>query len=125
MNSARRFLIGLIGMAVVVMAITLFLVKAGAIALPSFLNATLLAMTVSTALIFLFLQRTHPRQPLDFVRNFMLSVVLKIILGGAYVFIILRLDPAGANANVGFFIVNYFLFTAYEVTWFAVKKNAE
>jgi hypothetical protein len=123
--SSTRFLVGLIGMALVVMAVTLFLIKAGIIASPSFLNATLLVMTVSTALIFLFLERTHPRQPLDFVRNFMLTVVLKIILSGLYVFIFLQLDPAAANANVAFFILNYFLFTAYEITWFAIKKNAE
>ncbi|NOS90739.1 MAG: hypothetical protein HOP30_02345 [Cyclobacteriaceae bacterium] len=125
MNSATRFLVGLIGMALVVMAVTLFLIKVGMIVSPSFLNATLLVMTVSTALIFLFLERTHPRQPLDFVRNFILTVVLKIILSGFYVFVFLRLDPAAANANVSFFIINYFLFTAYEVAWFAVKKNAE
>jgi hypothetical protein len=123
--SSTRFLVGLIGMALIVMTVTLFLIKAGVIASPSFLTATLLVMTVSTALIFLFLERTHPRQPLDFVRNFMLTVVLKIVLSGFYVFVFLRLDPAAANANVSFFIVNYFLFTAYEVTWFAIKKNAE
>ncbi|MCE2994000.1 MAG: hypothetical protein ACK5RG_05725 [Cyclobacteriaceae bacterium] len=123
--SSTRFLVGLIGMALIVMAVTLFLIKAGVIASPSFLAVTLLVMMVSTALIFLFLERTHPRQPLDFVRNFMLTVVLKIVLSGFYVFVFLRLDPAAANANVSFFIVNYFLFTAYEVTWFAIKKNAE
>ncbi len=112
-------------MAVVVMAVTLFLIKVGAITSPSFLQATLVIMTASTALIFLFLSRTNPRQPLDFVRNFMLTLVLKIILSGFYVFVFLRLDPAAANANVTFFIVNYFLFTAYEVAWFVVKKNAE
>jgi len=125
MNSATRFLVGLIGMALVVLAVMLFLTEAGAIASPSFLYATLMVMTVSTALIFFFLEHTHPRQPLDFVRNFMLTVVLKIVLSGFYVFVFLRLDPAAANANVSFFIVNYFLFTAYEVAWFAVKKNAE
>ena len=125
MNRVARFLTGLIGMTLAVMAITLFLIKAGVISPPSFLNATLLVMTVSTGLIFLFLERTHPQQPLDFVRNFMLTLVLKIILSGFYVFIFLQLDPASANANVAFFIVNYFLFTAYEITWFAVKKNAE
>jgi hypothetical protein len=123
--SSTRFLVGLIGMALIVMAVTLFLIKAGVIASPSFLAVTLLVMMVSTALISLFLERTHPRQPLDFVRNFMLTVVLKIVLSGFYVFVFLRLDPAAANANVSFFIVNYFLFTAYEVTWFAIKKNAE
>ncbi|MFN8890646.1 MAG: hypothetical protein ACK5WF_24520 [Cyclobacteriaceae bacterium] len=123
--SSTRFLVGLIGMALIVMAVTLFLIQAGVIASPSFLAVTLLVMMVSTALIFLFLERTHPRQPLDFVRNFMLTVVLKIVLSGFYVFVFLRLDPAAANANVSFFIVNYFLFTAYEVTWFAIKKNAE
>ena len=123
--SSTRFLVGLIGMALIVMTVTLFLIKAGVIASPSFLAVTLLVMMVSTALIFLFLERTHPRQPLDFVRNFMLTVVLKIVLSGFYVFVFLRLDPAAANANVSFFIVNYFLFTAYEVTWFAIKKNAE
>ncbi|MBI3220698.1 MAG: hypothetical protein HYZ44_14380 [Bacteroidetes bacterium] len=125
MNSAYRFLVGLIGLAAVVMSATLFLVKSGAFASPSFLNATTMALTLSTAIIFFFLKRTNPSQPLDFVRNFMLTLVLKIILGGCYVFVILRLDPAGANANVAFFIVGYILFTAYEVAWFAIQKNAE
>lgn len=125
MNSVIRFLLGLFAITGVVFVITLGLSKASVIARPSYLNATLSILAISTALIFLFLDRTPPRHPLDFVRNFMLSVVMKIILSGVYIFIILRLDPAGAYANVSFFIVTYFLFTAYEVTWFAIKKNTE
>ena len=125
MNSTFRFLVGLIGLAAVVISATLFLVKSGAITSPSFGNATTMVLTLSTAIIFFFLQRTNPGQPLDFVRNFMLTLVLKIILGGCYVFVILRLDPAGANTNVAFFIVSYILFTAYEIAWFAIQKNAE
>ncbi|MFY8037164.1 MAG: hypothetical protein ACOVMQ_08355 [Cyclobacteriaceae bacterium] len=125
MNSATRFLMGLGGVTSAVFAVTLALGKAEVITLPSFQNATLMVCAFSTAFIFFFLDRAHPQQPLDFVRNFFLTVVAKLIGSGVYVFLILRLDPAGANTNVIFFILNYFLFTAYEITWFAWKKNAE
>ncbi len=125
MNSETRFLMGLAGITSAVFAVTLILAKAEVITLPSYQNATLLVCALSTAFIFLFLDRAHPQQPLDFVRNFFLTVVAKLIGSGVYVFLILKIDPVGANTNVIYFILNYFLFTAYEITWFAMKKNAE
>lgn len=93
--------------------------------IPSFALEILLFLSMSTILIFYFLQKTKANEPLDFVRAFLLSVVLKILLGGVFVFILIKLDPVNATTNAIFFMICYLLFTGYEVMVLTKKKNAE
>lgn len=82
-------------------------------------------LSLSTILIYYFLQKMKSADPVDFIRNFLLTVVLKLILSGIFIIILIKLDPTGANANALFFMISYFLFTACEITVLTLKKNAE
>ncbi len=93
--------------------------------MPSYTVEILALLAVSTVLIYYFLQKMKSVDPVDFIRNFLVTVVLKLLLSGALIIILIKLDPTGANANALFFMISYFLFTACEVTALTLKKNAE
>jgi hypothetical protein len=121
-----RFILGTIALTILLWAATQWFAMKGLIdGLPSYLLEILLLLSVSTIVIFYFLQKMKTTEPLDFVKNFLLSVVLKILLSGAFVFILIKLDPAGANTNAIFFMISYLFFTAYEIIVLTKKKNAE
>jgi hypothetical protein len=121
-----RFILGTIALTILLWAATQWFAIKGLIdGLPSYLLEVLLLLSVSTIVIYYFLQKMKTTEPLDFVKNFLLSVVLKILLSGAFVFILIKLDPAGANTNAVFFMISYLFFTAYEIIVLTKKKNAE
>jgi hypothetical protein len=121
-----RFTVGVIAISVLLWAGTEWFAMKGLMdRLPSYLLEILLLLSVSTIVIFYFLQKMKTTEPLDFVKNFLLSVVLKIVLSGAFVFILIKLDPVGANTNAIFFMISYLFFTAYEIIVLTKKKNAE
>ncbi len=121
-----RFILGVIVLTISLWAATQWFVLKGLIdGFPSHLVEILLLLSISTIVIFYFLQKMKATEPLDFVKNFLLSVVLKILLSGAFVFILIKLNPAGANANAIFFMISYLFFTAYEIIVLTKKKNAE
>jgi hypothetical protein len=122
----NRFILGVIALAILLWAAAQWFAMKGLIdAMPSYWLEILLLLSVSTIVIFYFLQKMKATEPLDFVKNFLLSVVLKILLSGVFVFILIKLDPAGANANALFFMISYLFFTGYEVIVLTKKKNAE
>jgi hypothetical protein len=121
-----RFTIGALVLAILLWATTHWVAMKGLIDdVPSYELGILLLLSVSTIVIFYLLQKMKITEPLDFVKNFLLSVVLKILLSGVFVFILIKLDPAGANTNALFFMISYLLFTGYEVIVLTKKKNAE
>lgn len=121
-----RFTVGVIALTILLWAAAeWFAAKKLIEGVPSYLMEILLLLSVSTVVIFYFLQKMKATEPLDFVKNFLLSVVLKILLSGVFVFILIKLDPAGANTNAIFFMISYLFFTGYEVIVLTKKKNAE
>jgi hypothetical protein len=121
-----RFTVGVLALTVLLWAPTKWFAMKGLIdRVPSYLLEILLLLSISTVVIFYFLQKMKTTDPLDFVKNFLLSVVLKILLSGVFVFILIKLDPAGANTNAIFFMISYLFFTGYEVIVLTKKKNAE
>jgi hypothetical protein len=128
MNSPKmiRFTVGVAALAILLWAATKWFAMKGLIeGVPSYLLEILVLLSISTVVIFYFLQKMKATDPLDFVKNFLLSVVLKILLSGVFVFILIKLDPAGANTNAIFFMISYLFFTSYEVIVLTKKKNEE
>jgi hypothetical protein len=125
MSSFFRFLVLLVGLSLVIYFLVEQLANMELIERPSYLVSTIAVLLVSTFIAFYFLGRSRPSHPLDFVKNYLLSVVLKIMFGGVYVFAIMRFDMPSANANAIFFLICYFIFTALQVTALTIKKNAE
>jgi len=79
---------------------------------PSFLMLILTTLAVATWLIYFFIQRTSRE---DFVKNYMLTIVLKLLGGGIFISVLLYIDKPGANANAVLFMTAYLLFTGLEV----------
>lgn len=79
---------------------------------PSFLFLILTVLAVTTWLIYYFIQKTKQE---DFIKNYLLTIVLKLVLGGIFIFILLYIDKPGADTNAIFFMAAYLLFTGLEV----------
>lgn len=121
-----RFTIGVTAMAILLWGATqLFALNRWMNGVPSFSVEILLLLSVGTVTVFYFLQKVKANHPLDFVKNFLLSVVLKILLSGVFIFILMRLDSARASINAVFFLISYLFFTSYEVLVLTKKKNRE
>jgi len=82
------------------------------LAQPSFLFLILLVLAIATWLVYFFIQKTNPD---DFVRNYLLTIVLKLLAGGIFIFTLLYADKSGADANAILFMTAYLLFTGLEV----------
>jgi len=85
---------------------------------PSFLILILIGMATATWLVYFFIQRSNRE---DFIKNYLLTIVLKLLVGGVFIFSLLYIDKPGADANAIFFMAAYLLFTALEVG-FLFKK---
>lgn len=92
---------------------------------PSYLMEILLFFFLITVLVYFVLHKITLIDPTEFVRAFLMSVVLKIILSGVAIFILLKLNPAGANSNAVFYLICYGAFTALEVVVLYKQKNKE
>lgn len=113
----------MIALTIGIYAGTNLLANNGLIDPPSYAVVTLVGLFLTTTLVYFFLVYSKSKHPLDFVRNYLLTLVLKIIMAGVYVFIIMRLDPPWATSNAAFFLICYFIFTGLEVTLLAIEKN--
>ncbi|MBL0742157.1 hypothetical protein [Chryseolinea lacunae] len=81
--------------------------------LPSFFYQTLIFLVFSTAIIFIYLYTQN--KPDFFLQLYLLTMVVKFIAYGAYIFIVILEDKPGAVLNVMFFMCVYFGFTALEI----------
>jgi hypothetical protein len=92
---------------------------------PTYWVEILLLFVVVTVLLYFVLHKITLTDPTEFVRTFLMSLVLKIILSGVAIFILLKLNPAGANSNAVFYLGCYGAFTALEVVVLYKQKNTE
>ncbi len=88
---------------------------------PSFALEILFFLASSTLIIFCILVKRN--NPESFTQSYLLSIVLKILVYGTFIFILIFMDSAGAAVNTAFFIASYVLFTALEVTFLFKRKN--
>lgn len=72
------------------------------------------SLMLATLAVFAWMQRVPSAR---FVTSYLLSVVLKLLVGGGFVFAILASDQAHADAHAILFMVTYFLATAAEVAF--------
>jgi hypothetical protein len=82
---------------------------------PSFLFETTALVVFATAVIFLYLYRL--KKPSFFVQLYLLSMAVKLIAFLAYNLIMILDDKKGAIANVLYFLLVYFIFTAVEIAF--------
>jgi hypothetical protein len=92
---------------------------------PSYWMEILLFFFLITVLVYFVLHKITLIDPTEFVRAFLMSVVLKIIVSGVAIVILLKLNPAGANSNAVFYLGCYGAFTALEVVVLYKQKNKE
>ena len=85
---------------------------------PSFLILILTVLAVATWLVYYFIQKTKRE---DFIKNYLLTVVLKLLSGGIFISILLYINKPEADANAIFFMTAYLLFTGLEV-WFLFRR---
>ncbi|HEV8511767.1 MAG TPA: hypothetical protein VGQ59_00730 [Cyclobacteriaceae bacterium] len=79
---------------------------------PSFLFLILIVLAFATWLVYYFIQKATRE---NFIRNYLLTIVLKLLLGGTFILILLYIDKLGADTNAIFFMMTYLLFTGLEV----------
>jgi len=106
-----RFLITLVVCACVIAGCSFLLAQIQ----PSFFYQTLIFLVFSTAVIYQYLYKID--KPDFFVQLYLLTMAVKLLAYGVYnVFVILE-DKPGAVANVVFFMIVYFIFTALEIAF--------
>lgn len=88
---------------------------------PSFTTEILFFLASSTLLIFYILIKRNGAE--SFTQSYLLSIALKILFYGAFIFILIFMDSEGASLNTGFFITSYVLYTALEVAFLFRRKN--
>ncbi len=83
--------------------------------MPSYFYQTLFFVPFTTFVIFAYL--TKVTRPEIFVQLYLLTMIVKFITYGAYMFSVIVDDKRGAPGNVVFFMVLYAFFTALEVAF--------
>lgn len=79
---------------------------------PSFLNLILISLSAATWLVYFFIEKTATE---NFIKNYLLTIVLKLLVGGIFISILIYLDLEGAESNALLFMISYLLLTGLEV----------
>lgn len=94
---------------------------------PSFASPILWGMAIGTAVIFYLLKsvkvNTAANSNFALVTFYLLSIFAKFILAGIAVFLMLKLDAEGSNANVIFFMICYVAFTMLEIVGLLLART--
>ena len=87
---------------------------------PSFLKLILASLSSATWLVYFFMERANTE---NFIRNYLLTIVIKLLIGGIFVSAIIYADMEGAESNAITFMAAYLLFTGLEVGFLFRKFN--
>ena len=90
--------------------------------IPSYFNQTLFFVPFTTFVIFAYLYKVGKAE--IFVQLYLLTMVVKFIAYGAYMFFVIVDDKPGAPGNVVFFMLLYAFFTALEIAFLFRKVSA-
>jgi uncharacterized phage infection (PIP) family protein YhgE len=82
---------------------------------PSFYLESLILLALTTGGLYFFLVKTKRDRPDFFVPLFLATLVIKLLAMGAFLFVMVLDDPAGAIPNAVSFLVLYLIFTALEI----------
>ena len=91
--------------------------------MPSFFYQTLLFLVFGTTIIYRYLIRVE--KPEFFVQLYLIMMAVKLVAYCTYCGVIITQDKAGAAANVVFFMIVYFAFTALEIGFLFHKISAK
>jgi hypothetical protein len=91
--------------------------------LPSFFYQTLIFLLFSTIVIYAYLYKVS--KPDYFVQLYLLTMAVKLLGYGAYVYFMITGDGNGAIANVVFFMTTYFIFTTLEIVFLYHKNSSK
>jgi hypothetical protein len=97
--------------------------SAGLFDRPSYFNATLVLLLLTTGVIYVYLHRAM--KPEFFLNLYLLTMVIKVIAYCAYNLVIIMRDRQAAVTNVGFFMVTYIVFTGIEIAFLHRKISGE
>ena len=86
----------------------------------SFLFQIVIILSAATFLAYFFMLRTPAEY---FVRNYVLTIVIKLLAGGLFIGAIIFADIERAEPNAITFMVVYLLFTGLEVSFLFGKFN--
>lgn len=89
-------------------------------ATPTFLFQIVSILAAATFLAYFFMVRTPAE---DFVKNYLLTIVTKLLAGGLFIGAIIFADIEGAETNAVTFMVVYLAFTGLEVGFLFGKFN--
>ena len=106
-----KFLLTLVITALLILAVGQW----GLETMPQYFYRTLIFLFISTAGLYRFLLRTKQQRPDFFVQFYLATMVVKLIAYGAYLFVVVTSQTEKAVADVAFFMVVYFIFTAIEI----------
>lgn len=110
-----RFILTLFAVSLVLIFCGEAAVRAGMMDRPSYFYETLALVAVTTGGLYRYLSRAGT--PGFFVQLYLLTMVVKFLAYGCYVFIILFLDRPGGASNVVFFLLIYGVFTVLEISF--------
>lgn len=117
-----RFLIYLVVLSVVISLLVFTGSYLNWFSVPSFISWTLSYFFVTTLIVYYVL--TKPYGAMAFSQLYLLSMVMKLFTGCAFIFIVIYSDQAGAAGNALLFVVSYFLYTALEVIFLYRKTKS-
>lgn len=89
-------------------------------AAPSFLFLITSVLAAATFLAYFFMLRTPAE---NFIKNYLLTIVIKLLAGGFFIGAIIFADIEHAETNAITFMVMYLLFTGLEVAFLFGKFN--
>lgn len=69
------------------------------------------------------LQKIRRRQPRVFIQFYMLSIVLKMVVGLAFIFVLVWKVPVETRPSTALFMIGYALFTGVEVFFLVRSKR--
>jgi hypothetical protein len=89
-------------------------------AAPSFLFLIVTVLAAATFLAYFFMLRSLAG---EFVKNYLLTIVIKLMAGGIFIGAIIFADVEGAEPNAITFMAVYLVFTMLEVIFLFSKFN--
>lgn len=108
-----RFLFSLLVSTAILTGVVLWAHHEGYFEKPSFFVQTLILLTLTTSVIFIYLFRA--RGSAYFTQLYLLTMVVKVLAYCAYNLLMVLKDKPSAVENVIFFMVVYFAFTVLEI----------
>ncbi len=117
----KSFLTAL-GITVVLLAAAIWLATplSGSQGNASFIWETLVFLTLLTTALFAFVRRAGSE---TFTQYYLLSMLLKLVLGGAFIFVVIYHDRPNATPNAIGFLVIYVVLTVLEIVFLYRKTR--